>query len=324
LELFNVFERGARRLLKVHPAWRKEQIAFGPAPSLLLVGLGRMGENVLLHAVREWRSQAGDPARRLRVQVIDRNALRKVESLNVRYPRLAAACDLVPLQMEIYSPEFERGSFLFNDQNRLAYDAIYICVDDDTLGLHAGLTLARQLPEAQLPVVIRMTEDTGLAKLLENRRHHHGAFQNLFGYGYLNHTCTPELLDDTPRDRLARAAYEETLTPGPEAEQPGPGPAWQALDADERQACYRRVDGLHQLLERAGYAVTPIADWDEPVAAFSPEEVERMACLEFDQSHMGGMDSWVALPAADQEAERARVRGIPAFLARAGYQAQKS
>ena len=115
LELFNVFERGARRLLQEHPAWAEDQITRGAAPSLLLLGLGRMGENVLLHAARDWRSQQPDPARRLRIKIIDRRAIQKIESLYVRYPRLAAACELAPLQMEIHSPEFERARFLFDD-----------------------------------------------------------------------------------------------------------------------------------------------------------------------------------------------------------------
>lgn len=324
LELFNVFERGARRILQEYPAWREDQLGAGPAPAILLVGLGRMGENVVLHAARAWRSRVPDPARRLRIQVIDRNALLKIESLHVRYPRLAAACDLIPLQFEIHSPTFERARFLFDDQGQLAVDTVYICVDNDTLGLHAGLTLQRQLQGQDLAMVIRMTEDSGLAKLLAARKNHSGAFQNLYAFGYLNHTCTPDLIYDTPRDRLAQAAYEETLSPRGSASETEAPSDWRDLRPGERQAYYQRVEVIHKLLDAAHYVITPVTEWELPVAPLPGAEVERLACLEFDLCHAGWADSWAALPEDDKETERARVRAIPAFLARAGYQAERA
>ncbi len=357
VELFNVFERGARRMLREYPAWQEEQLATGQAPSLLLLGLGRMGENVLLHIVRDWRSlQPGEGRRqpgkaqaagpRLKITVIDRLAFQKIESLNVRYPRLAAACELIPLQMEIYSPEFERARFLFDEQGRLGVDIVYICVDDDSLGLHAGLTLQRQLHDQRLPVVIRMMENTGLAKLLANRKTNGGSFQNLSAFGYLDRTCTPELLYDTPRDRMARAAHAEYLqqqrkAAGPNlASKPSLQP-WTCLDPEYRKSNYEWVDRLTIMLKEAGYEILPVTDWDVPIAQFSQEEAGRMAVREhalwcqarrdggwryapgaqdLDARTHPNLVPWESLPDADQEKNRSLVLGIPAFLGRVGFQ----
>lgn len=350
IELFNVFERGARRMLRAHPAWREEQLASGPAPSLLLLGLGRMGENVLLHIVRDWRSQQPDPSRRLKITIIDRRALQKIESLNVRYPRLAAACELTPLQMEIDSPEFERARFLFDEQGNGCLDTVYICVDDDSLGLHAGLTLQRQLRDQRLPVVIRMMENNGLAMLLENRKTNGGSFHNLCAFGYLDRTCTPALLVDTPRDRMARAAHAEYLQQQRRAAASGTGPVaarkaslqpWADLDAEYRKANYEWVDMLQLLLKDAGYEILPVSDWDIPSAKFSMEETEPMAIQEHElwcqarrnsgwryapgtqnleaKTHPS-LVSWEALPDSEKEKNRMLVLGIPAFLGRVGFQ----
>jgi hypothetical protein len=195
MELFNVFERAALQLLNEYPAWDADQAQAGHEPHILLVGLGRMGENIITHAAREWHACRPDDTKRLQVTVIDRYAARKAESLAVRYPQLADDCQITPLAMEVRSPEFERGAFLMDASGRPVVDCVYVCVDDDALGLHAGLTLYRHSPNGKnIKIVIRMAEENGLAKLLEDRKNHKGVYQNLVAFGYLNHTCTPELL----------------------------------------------------------------------------------------------------------------------------------
>jgi voltage-gated potassium channel Kch len=53
LELFNTFEHGARLLLSSFPAWEENGPASQPAVHLLVIGLGRLGENLVVHAARE-------------------------------------------------------------------------------------------------------------------------------------------------------------------------------------------------------------------------------------------------------------------------------
>ncbi len=193
--LFNVFERAAFQLLNQYPAWDETWIETGKVPHILLVGLGRMGENIILHAAEKWSASHSSTVSRLHFTILDRHATEKVESLGVRYPRLNAQCAFTPLQMEINSPEFERATFLFNSQAEPDIDRIYICIDNDSLGLHAGLMLRSRLPQGtDIPIVIRMSEETGLARLLEDHRRHPEEYLSLAAFGYLDQTCTPDLL----------------------------------------------------------------------------------------------------------------------------------
>jgi hypothetical protein len=194
--LFNVFERAASQLLDQYPAWNEAFIKkTGEEPHILLVGLGRMGENIILHAAEKWIACRPSAVVRLHFTILDRHALDKVESLGVRYPNLDKQCIFTPLQMEINSPNFERGAFLYKAQGGLDIDHIYISIDNDSLGLHAGLMLRQQLPQdVEIPIVIRMSEETGLARLLEDHRSNLGEYRSLAAFGYLNHTCTPDLL----------------------------------------------------------------------------------------------------------------------------------
>ncbi len=345
LELFNVFERGARRLLQEHPAWRDELVQTGVVPHLLVVGLGRMGESLVLHTARSWWDQRPDKSSRLQVTIIDRYALRKVESLYIRYPQLAQACELIPHQIEIHSPEFESGAYLSPAPGKRGIDHVYICVDNDSLGLHAGLVLLRQRPNSGIPIVIRMAEQSGLARLLGDRKNDRGTYQNLYAFGYLDHTCTPDLLNDTTHDVLARAAHEEyvqqqmktgTAVPSDPSMQP-----WAQLDEQYRKANYQWVDHINQVLKEGGYTLVPLIGWDSPALEFSLAELERMAQLEHqlwcqDRQNdgwryaLGPKDlaarthphlvDWDALPEAEREKNRTAVRGIPSFLSRAGYQ----
>ncbi len=200
---FNVYERAAFQLLDQYPAWDPAWIDSGKVPRdfrgsephILLVGLGRMGENIILHAAEKWVAQRGGTDARLYFTILDRHAVEKVESLQVRHPGLAGQCTLTPLQMDIASADFERGAFLFNSQGKLEVDRIYICIDNDSLGLHAGLMLRLQIPAGEeIPIVIRMSEETGLARLLEEHRNQLGEYRSLVAFGYLDHTCTPDLL----------------------------------------------------------------------------------------------------------------------------------
>jgi len=192
---FNVYERAAYQLLDQYPAWEEGWIESGKEPHILLVGLGRMGENIILHAAEKWTGQRKDSDARLHFTILDRHAMEKVESLGVRYPGLAGLCAFTALQMEINSAEFERSAFLFNSRGGLDIDRIYICIDNDSTGLHAGLMLCMQLPEGvEIPIVIRMCEETGLARLLEDHRNQLEEYRSLVAFGYLDQTCTPKLL----------------------------------------------------------------------------------------------------------------------------------
>jgi hypothetical protein len=237
---------------------------------------------------------------------------------------------------------------LFTSQNQPDPTAIYICVDDDALGLHAGLTLARRISETNIPIVVRMAEENGLARLLEFRRNHQGAYRNLFAFGYLDQTCTPDLLKNTPRDLLARFTHEEFVrkqveTGGIPVDDASVLP-WVHLDQAYRKANYQWADHIPILLKQVGYSLAPLMDWDAPSFQFSPEQVEAMAQSEHElwykerladgwsyapeSKNLGAKThpdvvSWEALSQEEQEKNRNLVRNIPAFLGRAGFQVVK-
>ena len=284
LEMFNVFERGARRMLQTYPAWTDQHISGNIAPRILIVGLGWMGENLLVHAARDWWNARQDNSIRLQALVVDRYARRKSESLHARYPCLGEACDLVPYEMEIHSAAFENASFLRDANGQPAVDIVYICVDSDSLGLHAALTLRRQLRDKAVKIVVRMAENSGLARLLTKGKNRATAYPNIHGFSYLETTCTPELLSVTIRDTLARAAHEDYSARQAQAgvaitEDPALQP-WERLSAFYRHENYNWVDRITQLVDSVGCKIVPLTDWNAPSFQFTQDEIDQMAPME--------------------------------------------
>lgn len=344
MELFNVFERGARKLLQQFPAWDETTIAQNRKPHILVIGVGRMGESLIMQAGRDWWRQQPDRSWRFIATIIDRDASQKVESMLVRYPHLCDVCEIIPLDMDVHSPAFERAAFLFDKHGQVCIDRIYICLDDDALGLHTGLALCRQLPGKQVPVVIRMSENNGLAKLLEDQKINGGGFQNLIAYGLLDRICMPDLLDANPLEVLARAAHENYVN-----EQVGPGllkpedpsvQPWEKLDKEYKNANYQWVGHVSKLLGHVGYKIMYYADWDIPNFEFPPEKLERMAQMEHEMwcedklrdgwRYASGTKNlkektnpdlvpWEKLSPVEREKNRQFVRCIPATIERVGY-----
>lgn len=184
LELFNVFESGAEAWLHEHPPFREPAAGKG-RPHLVVVGVGQMGKNLVLGAARLSRNRPS--TLRPRITVVDLAAERKADALRLRDPELDRSCELVPVQIDITWPEFERGEFLLDDDGRWDVTAVYVCLDDDVRGFSAALTLHERTQGRQAPIVVRTAEGAGLASVVQG-------FEGVHIFPLLERTCTAELL----------------------------------------------------------------------------------------------------------------------------------
>lgn len=209
LELFNVFESGARVLLEEYPPFDKMAGVPVSKPHIVVVGVGRMGQSLVVNAARNWRDRSDTKGERLRITLIDKEVERKKESLCLRYPQLEETCELVSRQMDVRFPEFERADFLFNDEGNCDVAMIYVCLDNDSLGLEAALTLRQRVRSLEVPIVVRMTHDAGLATLLPKEEEKHKGLATVHTFGLLDHTCTSDLIFGGTYEILARAIHED-------------------------------------------------------------------------------------------------------------------
>lgn len=344
LDSFNVFESGAHALLRQHPPFG-ERAARGVGPHIVIVGLGRLGQRLLVQAARDWKAAHRRPGEQLRATVLDRQARAKTAELLVRYPQLSRACHLVPQEVDVESPKFERGDFLFDSHGGCDVTWVYVCLSDESLGVTAAL----KLREHRVPIVVRMARATGLASLLEQELGAQDGLQTLYGFGLIDRTCDAELLLGGTYEVLARAIHEEYVRAQEEEGQtPESNPAmvpWDELTETLKESNRSQASHIGVKLKAVGCGIVPWVDWEAESLEFTPEEIEFLSKMEHGRwveerrrsgwTYAAGtkdverktspyMVSWDQLEEEVKEWDRVVVRGLPALLARADLQIVRS
>ncbi|MCJ7568165.1 MAG: NAD-binding protein [Anaerolineales bacterium] len=340
LELFNVFDQGAKLMLQEFTPFNPDE--EGRGSHILVVGIGNFGESLIVHAARTWTMDQPSSDHRLKITVIDRDAERKCEVLSIRYPQLPKRCEVHPLSIEFDSPIFHRSDFLFTAGKSVDVDIIYICLDDDSQGLSVSQTLLRRLPDQQVPIVIRTQGTASLAGFLSSDDEGRNAFQRVHTFSLLDRTCTPDLLSSGPHEYLARALHEEYVRQQTKAgsAEGSSSLSWDQLPEPTKESNRKQVDRIGANLEAVGCRIAPLMDWDSPLFAFTPAEIEVIARREHegwcDDLRRGGwvfapgskntkkkthpdLVEWDHLHEPEKEKNRAPVRKLPNFLTRAGY-----
>jgi hypothetical protein len=116
-----------------YPVPANAPIEGGPSSSgdrhILIIGLGNMGEGLITEVAQRWMQSYGkNPAKKITITVIDRNAARKKAILETRYPRLSDYCEIIPCSIDLYSPEFYEGRYLEDPGKKKPLNAAFLCL----------------------------------------------------------------------------------------------------------------------------------------------------------------------------------------------------
>jgi voltage-gated potassium channel Kch len=342
LQFFNVFEVGARAMLSSFPPFTDADLKAGRRPHILVVGAGRLGQNVVVHAARLWRDRRPDEREHLYVTLIGADATESVrDELYLLNPGLEKVCHIHARQVDTRSGEFQRAAFLVEkEMGHFNVTAVYVCLDDETAGLSASLALLHHARRHDVPIVVRLNQDAGLAKLLAATRDGSHSFDNLHAFGFLEKTCRPDLVLGGTNEVLARANHEKYLEEHRgEADNPALVP-WEQLPDDLKEANRAQADHIGQKLARVGCDIAPMAAYDTTRFEFNDAEVELMARMEHDRwiewrrSHgwtygpvrddekktHPSLVPWESLSEHDRAYNRESAREMPELLERAGFQ----
>jgi hypothetical protein len=342
LEFFNLFDQAANTMINAFPPFDYKKEHHTIFPHLLIVGAGRMGESLVVNTATRWLNLKSKTNKKLKISIIDKAANQKKNLFYLRYPGLEQICQLIPQEMDINSPKFESGGFLFNSNRECDLSIIYICLDNDSFALSTALTLYQRLRLYDIPIVVRMNSETGLTDLIQGESHGLG---RLHSFGLLDRVLKPELLLMGTHEIIARAIHEEYLKDqfekGETVERNSSLVPWDELLGSLKESNRRQADYLGVKLGKIGYYIVPMIDWNAGLVEFTIEEIERMAKMEHDhwveerlkegwRYASGPKNSkkkrspflvpWEELPEEEKEKDRNPVRNIPDFLAKAGFQ----
>ncbi len=271
---FNIHCGGAQQALNEYPPFDEATAN----PRVIVVGLGRFGQAVIVETAIRWRLRFHRSNVKIRIEIIDEDATRKVSRLLQRYPFIAQVCDVNANELDIESSAFREGRFLLDGQFRVDASVVYVCLDDDRLGLSAALALLTKLGGRDVPVVVRTTQDKGLATLLREARGE--AYRNLYAFELLERTCKPELLGGVDED-LAREFHKAHMEL--EIERGRETPEWSELPESLRLSNRRQADSLSRILAMAGYCVAPVDNRHKDSIELSEEDIEKLAELEHER-----------------------------------------
>ncbi len=328
LEFFNPFDGGAKALLHEYPA--------DGGDNMVIVGLNRIGESVLLQMAANWLSAHPGLDTRLQVSVVDRDALVKVASISMRYPLLVATCDIWAYDMGTDSPAFYSAPFLLDK----TVGVVYICMENDQDSLAAALALNRAAGEHNSTIVACMSRNSGLSKLIKGGE----TMGKLHAFAMLEEVYKPESLLGGTREVLAMAIHEEYATRqrklGVKPAENSSMESWSELPEILRESNRHSADAALVKLSAIGCGIELLTDASAIRFNFTPEEIEQMSVIEHQRwvderltqgwklSPVKDVDkkltpylvTWEQLTEDIREYDRNVVRGMPMFLAKAGFQ----
>ncbi len=347
LEMFNVYLFGAKILVDDYILPRRSVRSAGLSPHVLILGMDKLGTNLVVETAKEWYFRRGDSNARIRMTLIDRGAKEVLALLNARYPGLSSSAEITALNMSVNSPEFIRGEHLVDADGLTDIDIAVICYDEPSEALYTGLTLRRRLPEHSTSIIMRVSEESGMAELIRGREDHDDLV-SIHPFGLLERTCNPEIVSRGTHEALARSLHEAFLFhqhKGRFARSVRvPSRPWVHLPENVREEIRRQADHIGELLKGVGCGLNVLWDWTEPVYHFSNSEVEIMAELEHgrwcDEKRQQGwkyapgsqdpstkshpaLVPWHELPEAAKEKSRIAARQLPTILARVGYKVKR-
>lgn len=338
LEFFNVPRAGASAMLAAVPPVARDATR---APRIAVVGLGRLGLSIALQAARRWWFEREVIPGTPELTLIGHSAEERAGLLRAQAPRIGQTCSVRTRPIGPDAPEFERCDFMRDADGGAAFDAVYVCVDDDAKALSAALTVRRCTRGARVPIAVRMSSAMGLAALAAAGM---GDFDDLNVVGVLDATCTLDALLGGVNESVARAVHADYVRREREAghtlaDNPSMA-AWEDLPEDLRESNRRQADDIGAKLRSVGRVIVPLEDWAREPDVFSAEEVEALARAEHERWMRERLDQgwryapgpkdierrtspdlveWERLTEDARELDRGAVRATPALLAGAGF-----
>ncbi len=338
LEFFNIYDSGARIWLKKHPPFHMNEPPYARRPHLILIGAGKMGESLLVQLAQKWKALNPGPEK-FPVTVIDIQAGEKQELFRLLYPRLENICALEYLHMDVGSPKFQRGGFLFDRQDECLASSVYVCLDNDTRALFTAMSVFKHVRNEKVKIVVRSTRDAGISSLLSGSGRQDAA--RIESFALLDEACQTDIIFGGSHETIARAIHEEYVSNRERlGETPETNPSitdWKSLPEHLKESNRRQADHIGEKLRSIQCGVAPLTDWDEQLIRFNEDEALQLARMEHERwveerSEKGWKPGkknvrkkttpllvpWDELSEKDKRHNLDMARQMPAFMARAG------
>ena len=244
--------------------------AAAPRPDLhlLIIGVGRLGEALLVRMVRRWR-ELGDGSR-LRVTVIDAEADAKRAVLNAKYPALRDDAEISWLSIRLDHADAVLGDAALT-RALPSVTHTYFCIDDPSLGLSVALTLSPRASPGSI-TRIRSLRRSELSPLIEQFSASLSECRRITEFHITSDPCCLSIVCRGMSEQIARLNHDAYLESqrrlhGRDVRKPSVVP-WESLMPEKRDSNREQAFDLGNKLSRINYTVAPLTDWNERLVDF--------------------------------------------------------
>jgi hypothetical protein len=345
LDIFNLYEITARDMLRCMPPW-VELARHNPA-RILIAGLDRLGESLLVRIAKDWQIDRADPARKLPITLIDPDAEERIASLSfIGYDDLLrSTLDITSHADDLDSPLFRR-ELMGKIESDLPLAAAFVCYPDEGKTLKTTLHV-RELFPAPMPIILGLTNEvSGVTHMVLERlrKLEKQDSERLAVVSLQNSSWHLASIKESQQEVLAEAIHQEfradnwkkhanpwdvdSLRP------------WKELEEHFQHSNREQAAQMEKLLSDAGIRIQPASGPMTRVHDLPADKVELLATKEHDRwqeerkrqgwSHAPVRDNagkkhplllpWEQLPADVKETNRQIVRKWPRILAKADYE----
>ena len=355
IEFYNQYASGARMLLANYPPFKEKREATEDPLPLIIIGAGQLGQSIIIRIARTWYWQHKADHARLKLFLVDPNADQILENLEMQHPMISACCDISGIIMDLQSVSFKRGTFLDAPDFMRGFIA-YICLDDDSTGLYAALTLHQHSSDADTKIIVRMDHNTSVAKLISDEQSAIGTIRNIYPVNLYELTADTRRILAGEKEILAQAIHEMYCKNERDKGQTEAtnkvlvswdnlGQLTQKKDGINGTSYLEsnrgQADFIRTKLTLIGCDIGPIVDWDAPLTfSFTTEETEYLARLEHERwMHEKTQQGWRygserddrqkihpslaaydTLPETEKDKDRNTIHQIPRLLSLIDYQ----
>ena len=278
IETFNVYDQAARNLIQGDAEWQNLPEKAEITGHLLVVGLGRLGQNLVTQAGYTWYRKGSQSP--LKITVIDLHADAAIDELLENKPQLKTVCQFEAVQLDV-SSNTRLFSALATVQLDASFEQVYICLGDSILSMQVCLALMQSRANRTVPLWVRLENRSGLAELLKDQISKQSARDQLHCFDIYEQTCSHTLVVGGEHELLARKLRENFLQElGTKSALEQLKLSWEEVPEEEKQANRAQADRIYRLLQAAGYEVNALTDWDAADRTFNKGDVEAMAQME--------------------------------------------
>jgi len=343
LAFFNIYDAGARAILRNYPLSSPDTNLQETIPQLLLIGFNQLGQSIIGNVAQQYREKVAASERRIRITIVDQNAEQQVQYFTDIYPFIKEVCDITAYQIPYDSPRFYEGSFSYDNSGKIAITAVYICLDDDSQNIRVALFLLHHFRQQQIPVIVKMAHESGISTLLQKETGSQSLNEQLHCFALYDRTCTPDTLIYGTREIIAQAIHEQYIRDAyARGETPQTNPSmvpWDQLPDSLKESSRAQTDQIGLKLHTIGYGIAPMIGWSDGIPTFTDDEIERLAKMEHERWYNERMKAgwkfcngpksierkehpdlvaWDELNNETKEKDRSPVCEMPMFLAKVG------